>query len=87
MRTGVWNTILTEVAVIAFFHGHGLDTKALEDELAYGVLYEAVEGVAVRSERPLEILVTVELDGDRLDVTLDDEVHVIDVTERVREPA
>lgn len=81
MRTGVWNTILTDVAVIAFFHEHGLDTKAFEDELAYGVLYEAIERVAVHSEEPLEIMVTVELDGDRLDVTLDDEAHVIDVTE------
>ena len=87
MRTGIWNTILTDVAVIAFFHEHGLDTKALEDELAYGVLYEAVERVAVHSEEPLEVVVSVELDGDRLDVTLDDEAHIIDVTERVRTSA
>jgi hypothetical protein len=87
MRTGVWNTILTDVAVIAFFHEHGLDTKALEDELAYGDLYEAIERVAVRAEEPLEIVVTVELDGDRLDVTLDDEATVVSVTERVRGPA
>jgi DNA-binding transcriptional ArsR family regulator len=84
MRTGVWNTVLTDVAVIAFFYEHGLDTKALEDRLAYGVLYQAVERVVVHSETPMEILVTVELDGDRLDVTLDDEARIIDVTERVR---
>jgi DNA-binding transcriptional ArsR family regulator/Zn-finger nucleic acid-binding protein len=87
LRTGVWNTILTDVAVIAFFHEHGRDTKALEDELAYGVLYEAVERVAIHSEEPVEIVVTVELDGDRLDVVLDDEVHVLDVTERARDAA
>jgi Zn-finger nucleic acid-binding protein len=87
MGTGVWNTILTEVPVIAFFHEHGLDVKALEDELAYGTLFDAVEDVTVHAEQPLEITVTVELDGDRLVVTVDEETRVLDVTEHTREPA
>jgi hypothetical protein len=87
METGVWNTILTEVPVIAFFHEHGLDVKALEDELAYGTLFDAVEAVSVRSEDPLEVVVTVELDSDRLVVTLDEETRVLGVTEHVRESA
>ena len=70
--------------MIAFFHEHGPDTKAPEDELAYRVLFDAIEVVAVRSEEPLEVTVTVELDGDRLVVTLDDEARVVDVTERTR---
>lgn len=84
MRTGIWNTILTEVAVIAFFHDHGLDTKALEDKFEYGVLFDAVEQVTVDAKEPLEIAVKVELDGDSLTIILDDEADVIDVTERVR---
>jgi hypothetical protein len=87
METGVWNTILTEVPVIAFFHEHGLDVKALEDELAYGTLFDAVEDVSVHPEEPLEVVVTVELDGDRLVVTLDEETRVLSVTERAPEPA
>jgi hypothetical protein len=87
METGVWSTILTEVPVIAFFHEHGLDVKALEDELAYGTLFDAVEDVTVHPEEPLEIVVTVELDYDRLVVTLDEETRVLSVTEHVREPA
>jgi DNA-binding transcriptional ArsR family regulator len=82
MRTGVWNTILTETPVVAFFYEHGLDTTALEDELAYGVLYEAVEEVAVCSETPLELRVTVTLDGDRLTVRLDEATKVLEVTEQ-----
>jgi len=39
------------------------------------------------SEEPLEIMITVELDGDRLLVTIDEETRVLDVTEHVREPA
>lgn len=86
METGVWNTILTEIPVIAFFHEHGLDVKTLEDELAYGTLFDAIEAVTVHSEEPLEIKVTVELGGDRLVVIIDEETSVLDVTEHVREP-
>lgn len=81
MRTGIWNTILTDVAVIAFFHDHGLDTKALEDRFEYGILFDAVEQVTVDAKEPLEIAVKVELDGDNLTVILDDEADVIGVTE------
>jgi len=84
MGTGIWNTILTDVAVIAFFYDHELDTKALEDRFEYGVLFDAVEQVTVDAEEPLEIAVTVELDGDSLTVILDDEADVIEMTERVR---
>jgi hypothetical protein len=65
MRTGIWTTILTDVAAITFL----------------------IEKVAVHTEDPLEIVVRVELEGDRLDVTLDDEVNLIDVTERLGKPA
>jgi DNA-binding transcriptional ArsR family regulator len=81
MDTGLWNTVLTAVPVIAFFHDHGLDTKALEDRLAYGVLYEAIDRTTARSTEPLELLVRIELDGDSLTVVLDDEARVVDTTD------
>lgn len=86
LKTGVWSAILIDVAVIAFFHEHGLDTMALEDNLEYGVLFDAIETVTAHSEDPLEVVVTVELDGDSLLVTLDDDASVTDVTEQSRHP-
>lgn len=59
---------------------------ALEDNLEYGVLFDAIETVTAHSEDPLEVVVTVELDGDRLLVTLDDDASVTDVTEQSRHP-
>lgn len=35
----------------------------------------------VRAEEPVEVVVTVVLDGDRLSVTINDESRVIEVTE------
>lgn len=78
-RTPAWAIIFTEVAVLAFFHDHGLDPLALYDEFALGVLREAIEEVTVGEEGPLEVDVTVELDGDFLNVTLDNEGQVLDV--------
>lgn len=85
--TPAYLPIFTELAVTAFFHEHGLNPDALLDEFAWKVLHDAITHVAVVAEQPLEIEVTVELDGDRLDVILDDEARVTDVTEQIREPA
>lgn len=72
--------IYTELGVLAFFHEHGMDPDALYDASALATLHEAIERVEVRSAEPLELAVTVEIDGDRLDVTLDDHARVIDAT-------
>lgn len=82
---GAWNSagwapIFTEIAVLAFFHAHGLDVFALIDESDLGVLDEVLE-MAVQATEPLEVAVTVSFDDDHLTVTLDDEAQVIDVTE------
>lgn len=80
----VYRAIFTEVAVKAFFYEHGLDPEELIDAFAWEVLHDAIADVAVKTAEPLEIGVTVDLDGDRLDVTLDDDAQVIDVTEFAR---
>lgn len=83
MVTGVWSTIFVDIDVLSFFYDHGLDTRKLEDSLEYGVLFDAIEQVEVIGADPVEILVTVELEGDRIAVTLDDESTVVDVTPSV----
>lgn len=72
--------IYTELGVSVFFHEHGLDPNALYDASALAILHDAVDRVAIRSEDPVEVVVTVELDGDRLDVTLDGDARVLEAT-------
>lgn len=83
--TPAWGPIFTETAVRAFFHEHGLDPKALFDVSFYSAanrrIFDAIKRVNVRAEEPRELAVTVEIDADRLTVTLNDEARVIDVTE------
>lgn len=81
LQTPARAPIFTEVAVTAFFYDHGLDPDALYDAASLEVIDDAIERTDVVSEDPLEVAVTVELDGDRLTATLDDDAHVIDVTE------
>lgn len=86
--TPVWGSIFTETPVVAFFHHHGLDPRDPFDVSFYSAanrsIFDAIEQVSIRSEDPMELVVTVALDGDRLEVTLDDEVSVVSVTERAR---
>ena len=51
------------------------------DESSITVLYETIKKQTVVSEDPLEFLVRVELDGDRLDVTLGATGDALDVSE------
>lgn len=81
LHTGPFHSVTyTESAVIAFFNEHGLDPHELYYSGSTGQLHDAVEDVVLRSEEPLRVVVTYELDGDRLQVTLDEEICVIDVT-------
>lgn len=83
--TPAWGPIFTETAVLAFFYDHGLDPRSLFDISFYSAanreIFEAIKRTDVTSEAPVEMTVTVELDGDRLAVTLDDEARVVDVVE------
>lgn len=81
-RTPAWATVFTEVAVLAFFYEHELEPFALYDEFACGELRDAMERVTLLDERPRQLEVTVELDSDRLEVTLDDEARVVNVAEQ-----
>lgn len=81
--TPAWGPIFTEVAVLAFFHDHGLDPRDLFDVSFYSAanrsMFAAIEGVEVRENDEISLVVTVELDADRLEVTLDGEAAVVDV--------
>lgn len=81
--TPAWGPIFTEVAVLAFFHDHGLDPRALFDVSFYSAsnkrIFDAIKQVNVSEEERRRLAVTVELDGDRLEVTLDEEASVVDV--------
>jgi transcription elongation factor Elf1 len=73
--------IITELPVKIFYHDHGIDLERAMDESSITVLYETIEEQTVVSEDPLEFLVRVELDGDRLDVTLGATGDALDVSE------
>lgn len=80
-RGPAWLPVLTEGTVRAFFHKHGLNPDALLDEFSWNILGDVITEGEVRQEVPLEIRVTVELDGDFLEVILDDEARILDVAE------
>lgn len=83
--TPAWGPIFTETAVLAFYHNHGLDPRSLFDVAFYSAanrkIFDSIKQVAVPSREPDELAVTIELNGDRLIVTLNDEARVVDVTE------
>lgn len=74
--------IWTDVAVWCFCQDHGVDPAERFDRAGWTALRGLFAETTVVSEDPLEIRVTVELDGDRLEVSLDDEGHVIDPSDR-----
>lgn len=76
--------IMTEEAVNGFFHEHGLDPGVIWNDPSKWALQKAIERVEVRAEEPPEVEVAIELDGDHLYVTLDDEAQVVNVTEETR---
>lgn len=76
-----WNPIIVDNVTQRFFDEHGLDLHSLFDTGKRGPLYRAIEDVELVSSDPAEVVVTVELDGDRLEVTLDETAHRSDVKE------
>lgn len=74
-------TIFTEVAVKSFFHEHGLDYDVLFDTSSVEKLRNAFKDTELRSDDPFELAVTVELGGDRLEIRLDGDARVIDLSE------
>lgn len=80
-----WLPIFSETAVVSFCYERGLDIQTIWDTKAWREVKDPIETV-VSSRDPLEITVTVELEGDRLTVTLDDDANVIAIDETCRSP-
>lgn len=77
-RSPGWAPMFASVPVRLFFYEHGVDflsepTKRVVD---------AVRRTEVRSHDPLLVDLTLELEGDRVEVTLDGEGDVVEVAER-----
>lgn len=80
--SGPWGSPpLSDSAVRGFFFDHGLDPDELYVENSQHILHEAVKDVNLLAEDPMRIQVTYELDGDQLEVTLDEDTRVIDVSD------
>jgi DNA-binding transcriptional ArsR family regulator len=77
MCSTVGLSLLDKSPVVAFYDEHGIDLASRP----YWTLDWCVgdEAVTVRSADPWELVVDVELDGDGLAVTLDDELNVVSV--------
>ena len=68
--------IFTDSGVRAFFYEHRRDLDALFDSFAFAELLDPIEAVEVIAEDPVELRVTLVLEGDRLTVTLDADASV-----------
>lgn len=87
MRSPGLAPILPSMTVRTFFFERGLDLEECMDTGQRKRGFDVIERIEVVSEDPLEVEVLAELDGDRIEVTLDGEATVIDVTEYIRETA
>jgi hypothetical protein len=67
--------VLFHPAVVGFCYQHGVDVF----QHTWEILVENVGTATVRSEDPLRVQVDVSLDGERLELTLDDSATVVDV--------
>jgi len=75
IASNVESNLLTETAVLAFYHDHGIDPR----ETPIWDLKAAVTPTAtVVSTDPLRVEVPFEIDGDRLVVTVDGTATVVD---------
>jgi hypothetical protein len=72
--------IFADSGVRGFLYEHGRDHTALAEAGAFAELIDSIEAVDVIAGDPVKLRVTVELDGDRLTVTLDDDAHVTGVS-------
>ncbi|MDY6765411.1 MAG: helix-turn-helix domain-containing protein [Halobacteria archaeon] len=71
--------IYGSLKVASFYDDHGIDVRSR----SANTLGHTIEEESVVSEAPLEVLVMINIDGDRLEVLLDDEGDVIKVRENV----
>jgi hypothetical protein len=75
-RSPIW----AETAVMSFCYERGLDVNATVDRYDFNEMYRATD-MTVSARDPLEVTVTVELEGDRLTATLDEDANVVTIEE------
>jgi len=72
--TSVGLTLLSHPAVVAFFHDHGTDvTSVLHWKLEWAM---TDEHLTVRSTDPWEVAITVERDGEQIELVVDEDLTV-----------
>lgn len=81
MWTSGRKPIFVDDVVERFFAEHGLDLPSLYDTGKRTQIYDAVESVDLLSSDPPEVKVALELEGDRLEITLDENARRAAVTE------
>jgi hypothetical protein len=77
--------VMLHPAVVAFFHDHGVDwgftgTTDFTDVIRHLKLVSEFEQELVSTDPP-RVRVTIQYEGDELQLTLNEEMHVVDVTE------
>lgn len=77
-RLGVGLTVATHPAVVGFHYEHGIEFDAADPDAAARIREWETSLVAAD---PLEIRVTIPLDDDALELTLDEDLDVVDVRE------
>lgn len=73
--------IFTVPKVRAFYHDHGMNPNDLFVTSAISKIHETIAEISIVSEDPLEVLIAVAIDGDRLEMRLDNEANVVDITQ------
>ncbi|WP_327050919.1 winged helix-turn-helix domain-containing protein [Halomicrococcus gelatinilyticus] len=77
LQNSAGGCVLFHPAVVGFCYQHGVDVF----QRTWEVLVENVETAAVCSADPLRVQVAVSLEGERLELTLDDSATVVDVAD------
>lgn len=77
-----WHHLLQHPAVGGFFYDHGVITTAWTWEMLTAEVVRPTEEKL--DEDPFRLCFTFDVDGDELDVTLNDELRVVDVAEGAR---
>lgn len=77
--TPAYAAIFTDERVRCFFTEHDIAFDEHFDTSRMKPVRDAISDVTLRGEDPVEMSVTVAIDGDRLEVTLDETATVVDV--------
>jgi hypothetical protein len=76
ISTSVGDALLDHPAVVSFHYERGVD---LRDQPPTALPWVADDHAVVESDDPLRVRVTIELDGDRLELLIDDSLNVLEV--------